>query len=349
MSKKDLKVIAITSLIIIVVMVLIVLLYMKKGIVYTIVSYLGVILLVVEIIVKLVNKNKRNKKSKKQEKPLTDEEKAKLDKVIDIIKENTKMTSYKINVQETTDADIYTSKFGGIPYWNKNMEYPTDSKGNKLPLLAQINFEKEGFQDDRLPKKGILQFFVATDIMNGMDYENLDKQKDWKVIYHEEIIKDISKEEIKALGIPTSTALDESKEEYYPFYNEYVLKFEKTNSYISYSRDDFEEIVLDVLKEQFNENIEPGVSLYDYLPREQYYYIVNNFNGYDHKLLGHPDFTQQDPRESEDLNYYDTLLLQIGSEDGIMWGDCGVANFFINEKDLANRDFSKILYTWDCY
>ena len=259
------------------------------------------------------------------------------------------MVSYKINVEEANNLDIYTSKFGGLPYWNKNMAYPTDSKGNKLPLLAQINFEKEKIEDDRLPKKGMLQFFVAADIMNGMDFGNLDEQKDWKVIYHEEIQKDISEEEIKALDIPTSTTLDESKEEYYPFYNEYVLSFEKTNAYISYSRDDFDEIVLDILKEHFNENIEPGVSLYDYLPREQYYYIVNNFNGYDHKLLGHPDFTQQDPRESEDLNYYDTLLLQIGSEDGIMWGDSGVANFFINKKDLENKDFSKILYTWDCY
>ena len=34
--------------------------------------------------------------------------------------------------------------------------------------------------------------------------------------------------------------------------------------------------------------------------------------------------------------------------DEIIWGDCGVANFFINQKDLENCDFSKVLYNWDC-
>ena len=32
----------------------------------------------------------------------------------------------------------------------------------------------------------------------------------------------------------------------------------------------------------------------------------------------------------------------------IMWGDSGVANFFIQEKDLAAEDFSDVLYNWDC-
>lgn len=28
--------------------------------------------------------------------------------------------------------------------------------------------------------------------------------------------------------------------------------------------------------------------------------------------------------------------------------NAGVANFFINQKDLEKRDFSRILYNWDC-
>ena len=31
-----------------------------------------------------------------------------------------------------------------------------------------------------------------------------------------------------------------------------------------------------------------------------------------------------------------------------MWGDSGVANFFIDSEDLEKRDFSKVFYTWDC-
>jgi len=31
-----------------------------------------------------------------------------------------------------------------------------------------------------------------------------------------------------------------------------------------------------------------------------------------------------------------------------MWGDAGVANFFINSADLINKDFSRVMYNWDC-
>jgi uncharacterized protein YwqG len=31
-----------------------------------------------------------------------------------------------------------------------------------------------------------------------------------------------------------------------------------------------------------------------------------------------------------------------------MFGDVGVANFFITEEDLKKKDFSKVIYNWDC-
>ena len=76
-----------------------------------------------------------------------------------------------------------------------------------------------------------------------------------------------------------------------------------------------------------------------------------------HKLFGYPAFCQEDPREvleSKLAEYYDTLLLQIDSDFGggdniVIWGDSGVANFFINSNDLKNLDFSRVLYNWDCF
>ena len=32
----------------------------------------------------------------------------------------------------------------------------------------------------------------------------------------------------------------------------------------------------------------------------------------------------------------------------IMWGDMGIANFFINKEDLSKLDFSNVFYNWDC-
>ena len=36
------------------------------------------------------------------------------------------------------------------------------------------------------------------------------------------------------------------------------------------------------------------------------------------------------------------------SDDGILWGDAGVGNFFIDLEKLKQRDFSDVFYTWDC-
>ena len=78
-----------------------------------------------------------------------------------------------------------------------------------------------------------------------------------------------------------------------------------------------------------------------------------------HRIGGYPCFEQFDPRDdSPALQAYDTLLLQIVShtapdEQGheqelIMFGDLGGCQFFIPAEKLRNRDFTDILYTWDC-
>jgi uncharacterized protein YwqG len=62
---------------------------------------------------------------------------------------------------------------------------------------------------------------------------------------------------------------------------------------------------------------------------------------------GYAVFTQEDPRAVDSPL---VLLLQLGSDDEaeMMWGDSGIANFFIDPDDLAKADFSRVLYNWDC-
>lgn len=58
----------------------------------------------------------------------------------------------------------------------------------------------------------------------------------------------------------------------------------------------------------------------------------------DSHIGGYLYFTQSVPREYEAAyQNCDTVLLQIDTDDEIMWGDCGVANFFISAEDLAKR------------
>jgi len=66
------------------------------------------------------------------------------------------------------------------------------------------------------------------------------------------------------------------------------------------------------------------------------------------RIGGYPYFTQYDPRY-EDYRRHTALLLQIDSDEDIMWGDAGVANFFITPEALERCDFSKVLYNWDCF
>ena len=33
---------------------------------------------------------------------------------------------------------------------------------------------------------------------------------------------------------------------------------------------------------------------------------------------------------------------------GVMWGNVGVGNFFINREKLKALDFSDVLYNWGC-
>ena len=67
-------------------------------------------------------------------------------------------------------------------------------------------------------------------------------------------------------------------------------------------------------------------------------------------------FNRQPVAEDIDYREFDTLLFQLDSEmrdtgkggDLVLWGDCGVCNFFIARTDLEKLDFSRVLYNWDC-
>ena len=68
-----------------------------------------------------------------------------------------------------------------------------------------------------------------------------------------------------------------------------------------------------------------------------------------HQLGGYPYFTQTDPRWGGAYPDLDVLLFQLDSQlaenrgepDLVLWGDCGVGNFFISREALKKRDFSR--------
>lgn len=272
------------------------------------------------------------------------------DKIIERIKEKTKRDMFKITAEENNNLSIFDSKFGGLPYWDVTKEYPTDSQGKKLIMIAQINFEKEHLDNEILPKKGILQFFIATDDIMGADFDNLNSQKDSRVIYHENVNYNVTEEEIKKQEIKANYECNIEGEEYLPTYKQYAITFKKDTDHVVGYSEQFEKVLKEVTNELLDIKIEECI--YDVFPEKEFDYIGEALQSCGHKVFGYPFFTQWDPRD-ENSNYkgkkYDVTLLQIDSEDEICWGDAGVGNFFINEEDLKNKNFTDVVYNWDCY
>ena len=205
-------------------------------------------------------------------------------------------------------------------------------------------------------KEGILQFWILNDDILGLDYDT-HLGDGFKVVYYKEIDKSVTEEEILEKYKPYK-----DEDSYFPIEGEFSLNFKLTDGYFSDSNDDFREIVDREMKKFYDENKDKYseiLKIYDKENQLNYWEIWDILEedkeigkklfGAGHKIGGFPDFTQSDIREVGD---YEILLLQIDSvgteKNEIMWGDCGIANFFIREKDLKELNFDRAIYNWDC-
>mgnify|MGYP003319135724 CR=1 FL=1 len=307
-----------------------------------------------------VNRKKQCKNSKLQhEREYEALGKEQLDIIIDEIKKRSAKPAIKINAEKCDSLGIAQSKFGGYPYWKQNDAYPLDSDGNPLYLLAQINFGEIKEPNPLLPQKGLLQFFIADDVYSGvgfgdgfdMDSDGLAAQRNFRIVYHADIDEDVTEESVKAQGIKAFSGCPDNDN--FPLTTQEKLTFEEFTDYMYWGMDECDRLVREIFRDELGEEIESG-TLYKRFSDAEYSYVADAFDGmWCSKLLGYPEFTQGDYRAAEDgdddYEYYDTVLLQIDSDDEIMWGDCGIANFLINSEALKNLDFSNVSYYWDCY
>lgn len=274
--------------------------------------------------------------------------------VLDILEKN-KKSMIKISLSDDK-PNLFQSKFGGVPYLPKDVEVPKNKENEQLTLLAQINIE-ELLKSNIYPmEKGILQFWILNDDVLGLDYDT-HLGDGFKVVYYREIDKSVTEEEVLEKYKPYK-----DEDSYFPVEGEFSLSFKLTDGYFSDSNDDFREIVNREMKKFHIENKEKYKEILKVYDDKEYlsYWDIWDILEEDkeigkklfeagHKIGGFPNFTQSDVREIGD---YEILLLQIDSEgtekNEIMWGDCGIANFFIREKDLKELNFEKVIYNWDC-
>ena len=250
---------------------------------------------------------------------------------------------------------VTSSKFGGVPYLPEGVDAPTNTHGDPLGMIAQINCA-ELPDNDVYPKTGIVQFWLnLKDDQWGMNFDNPIAQDNTRVTYYPEV------------GAPdTKAALPQIDWEdvgwpIYPENVELALSFEVIQQGDVILSEDF----FDAFVEQWN-SLYPDQTIkslwdLDDLSDESVTDFFDDFAEF-HKIGGKPIFVQGDPRDVRDnLKNYTVDLLTIVSEDvrdpresgnsrniEIMWGDMGTANWLITPEQLAACDFSQVLFEWSC-
>lgn len=226
-------------------------------------------------------------------------------------------------------SDLLRSRIGGPVAWPAGEVLPTDANGTPLVFLVQINFN-EMPNLSPFPAQGLLQFFVEGDDVLGCEFPSKD-QCGFRVVYHQEVANLTSYKQFTehALGC-------------HPFQNEALLR---------------EGILLAPKLGQMKPQLE-SMHL-----EELWQGILDRFNkttwsrydeeaaqepGHEIYFGGHPEFTQSDPRINSAYKDLTICILHLSSEDIFMWGDLGMANFFMTEEDLRHCRFEKAVYTWDC-
>ncbi|KRG14324.1 hypothetical protein ACA30_12210 [Virgibacillus soli] len=209
----------------------------------------------------------------------------------------------------------WDSKLGGCPYLKSSKDFPTDEFGKPMLFLAQINLaELENLVE--LPEKGLLQFFVVNDDMFGLEEPILVKYIEDYEENEEHLVKKHPYE----------------SEEYnmnLPFLHSGKMYFKSREMPMSSSLDLFREIFMNKLSEV------------------EYEQLSDDCYCSDSRIGGYPYFVQNDYIGFDDGDFL-LLQLDIDEECGIMFGDAGNCVFSIPKDALKNRDFSKVVYDWQC-
>ena len=244
----------------------------------------------------------------------------------------------RFEVEKKNEISPFDMKIGGAYYLPEGEKPPVNIEtGKELYLLAQLDFSKIPHIQD-FPQKGILQIFIAGDNdMAGMNCDDPFDQTTWCIRYYEnvehpDILKDVH-----------HTNCDDS---------DISLPFSPSNTYVLTPYLDEQVISLsdyrfnDVLKESCKDILPEDVTRYYDLDDDTLDQLYDMLETCNCQMGGYPYFTQYDHRAG--MPEYDVLLFQLDSVEDIMWGDCGVAKFFMTWEALRKCDFSEVMYQWDC-
>ena len=223
------------------------------------------------------------------------------------------------------------AQIGGPVWLADGEEWPLDADGRQLEFVAQVDLRRlpklEGF-----PERGVLRFFVGRDELFGANWEG-PEQSGCRILWHLDAIEggrfeppfpldadDMSpfqSEAMRADGIALAPTLVSD----IPDYESLEVTTRLAGQSDRLGMNEVDDEIFEISQER-----EEG-----------------------HRIGGYPMFTQPDFRRPGYYDDYDVLLLGVTSDDAIMWGDVGEASFLMRQADLDARDFSRVIFHWDCH
>lgn len=216
--------------------------------------------------------------------------------------------------------DVMTHSFiGGAPYMLPNeTSLPKDKDGNTYVFFGQFDLSQVPELEFDLPSSGILQIFTGKDDLFGMSFDNYaDPSEGTKTLF-----RIVSGNLNKEFELP-KTYLDDVTPDVTPL----STPFERT--YLTGELVSMEPLMGSL---ESGENSETSTS------------------GYCFHLGGFPAFTQEDFRDDLETSH---LIAGSDSVDGVVWGDMGVASWWVHSDNMDSVFTPDVLddvfIHWDCY
>ncbi|HEU4881306.1 MAG TPA: DUF1963 domain-containing protein [Longimicrobium sp.] len=222
------------------------------------------------------------------------------------------------------------TRIGG-PVWLADDEaWPADSEGGPLEFVAQVDFAELDPLPD-FPEAGLLQFFIGRGDVFGADFDD-PARGSARVLWRPGAL-------VGGSLRPQPASTDD---ELNPWERGKVREtgLSLVDLPAVHEPDPHDWRIHERLEGQYRR---PGFEEIDDL-------LWNDDDGRSrrHHVGGHPVFTQDDFRGPGRFDDYDRTLLRLTSDGNLIWGDVGEAVFLIRHNDLLARDFSSVIFYWDC-
>ena len=253
--------------------------------------------------------------------------KEKFDIVIEKFKSKTVLPCIGIYLHEI-EPNVYENKIGGKPYIPEGEEYPTNSKGEPLALLLQIDLKDVALLN--IPTSGTLEIFCD---------RNLSKPIEYTIRCYESGLK--PREDLPDVDLSNFIVR-----------RAYKIELRRESSYMDNNDYRFVNTFSPIIEEVF------GVRLNSLEEYDEYFKDFNWVSEYisstvspDIAIGGYPTFIKNDPRSRMSSNYDECIfkLDSIYDGDKIFLGDDGALFALINKDDLKMKNFQKTFVSWDCF